>query len=73
MTPDVAVGQTWEDADPRAAGRRIRITEVDAVQGRARGVVLSVGRNVGEHQVGSRTRWIKLSRFHDDHRGYRQA
>jgi hypothetical protein len=67
----VAVGQIWEDNDPRSAGRTIRITEVDQAKERARGEVLSVARNVGEHQVGHRTRWIKFSRFRPVQRGYR--
>jgi hypothetical protein len=65
----VTVGQIWADDDPRSSGRRIRITEVE--EGRARGVVLAVGRNVSEHQEGRRTRWIALKRFQPGNRGYR--
>lgn len=69
MDVNVVVGQVWEDADPRSRGRRIRITEVDPAEGRARGVVIAQARNVGdeEHQ----TRWISLKRFRPHHRGYR--
>jgi hypothetical protein len=65
----VAVGQVWEDADPRSSGRRIRITEVDQAGGRARGVVFSQARNVGDEE--HRSRWISLKRFRPHHRGYR--
>jgi hypothetical protein len=67
----VAVGQVWADDDPRSAGRRVRITEVDAANQRVRGVTLAVGRNVSEHQEGRRTRWIALKRFQPGKRGYR--
>lgn len=75
MTEGDAVGidQVWEDDDPRSQGRRIRIIEVDTANERARAVVLAVGRNVSEEQVGRRTRWIKLSRFRAGNRGYRRV
>lgn len=65
----VALGQVWMDDDPRSAGRRIRITEIEG--NKVRGEVLSVGRNVAEGQVGHRTRWIRASRFQPGRRGYR--
>lgn len=65
----VAVGQIWEDDDPRNQGRRIEITEVEA--GRCRGKAVTVARNVSEVQVGRRTRWISLARFRPGNRGYR--
>lgn len=65
----VAVGQVWEDDDPRSAGRRIEITEVDG--DRARGKVLSVARNVSEEQIGRSTRWVAVRRFRPGNRGYR--
>lgn len=68
-TPVVAIGQVWEDADPRSSGRRIRITEVDQASGRARGVVFTQARNVGDEE--HRSRWISLKRFRPHHRGYR--
>jgi hypothetical protein len=71
--PPVAVGDVWADADPRSAGRTIRIIEVDRERGVARAVVLSVARNVGEHRIGQRTRLIQLSRFTDHQRGYRRV
>lgn len=67
----IVIGQVWEDDDPRSQGRRIEIIEVDAPGGRARGRVLSVGRNVSESQVGRRTRWISFRRFRPGNRGYR--
>jgi hypothetical protein len=67
----IDVDQIWEDTDPRAQGRRIRIIEVDPDNARARGRVLSVSRNVSEGQIGRRTRWIKFSRFRPGNRGYR--
>jgi hypothetical protein len=68
-TPVVAVGQVWEDSDPRSAGRRILITVVDLANGRARGMVFTQARNVGDDE--HRTRWISLKRFRPHHRGYR--
>jgi hypothetical protein len=65
----VAVGQIWEDDDPRSSGRRIEITEVE--EGRVRGRVIKVARNVSEEQVGRRTRWISVKRFRPGNRGYR--
>lgn len=71
MTSDeVQVGQVWKSADPRAAGSSFRITEVDAEGGRARGVKLSVARNVSDEQEGRLTRWIALRRFKSHNRGY---
>jgi hypothetical protein len=67
----VAVGQVWEDDDPRSQGRRIEIIEVDTEQERVRGKVVKVARNVSEEQVGRRTRWIRSSRFQPGNRGYR--
>lgn len=67
----VAVGQVWEDDDPRSQGRRIEITEVDTEKQRVRGKTVSVGRNVSEAQVGRRTRWIRMTRFQPGNRGYR--
>lgn len=65
----VALGQVWVDDDPRSAGRRIRITEIEG--DKVRGEIISVARNVGEEQVGRRTRWIRVTRFQPGKRGYR--
>jgi hypothetical protein len=65
----VVPGQVWEDADPRSSGRRILITEVDQAKGRARGVVFTQARNVGDDE--HKSRWISLKRFRPHHRGYR--
>jgi hypothetical protein len=69
----IAVGQVWLDDDPRASGRRIEIIEVDEVNQRARGKVLSTARNVSDAAVGRRTRWIQFRRFRPGNRGYRLA
>jgi hypothetical protein len=69
----VAVGQVWEDDDPRSAGRRIEITEVDTENRRVKAKVVAVGRNVSEDQIGRATRWIRLTRFRPGNRGYRLA
>lgn len=67
----IEVGQVWADDDPRSQGRTIRITEVDPPNFRARAVIVTVARNVGEDQVGRRTRWISFRRFRPGKRGYR--
>jgi hypothetical protein len=65
----VSVGQIWADADPRSAGRKIRITEVG--DGWARGEIISVERNVSQKVVGRTTRKISFKRFRPHNRGYR--
>lgn len=68
---DVTVGQVWADTDPRKAGRRFRITEVDTAHSRARGVTFREAYNVSADADGRRTRWIRLDRFRAHNRGYR--
>jgi hypothetical protein len=66
---EVAVGQVWADADPRAAGRRFEIVEV--ADGYVRGKILSVERNVSQKKVGTMTRKMASNRFRSSSRGYR--
>jgi hypothetical protein len=70
-TIEVKIGQIWKSDDPRSAGSSFRITEVDEAGARARGVKLSVARNVSDGQEGHQTRWIALRRFRPNNRGYR--
>lgn len=68
-TPEVRVGQIWQDNDPRADGRTIRIVEVDATHAT---VELVSQRAVGHQQAkpGRRSR-IRLDRFRPTSTGYR--
>lgn len=65
----VAVGQVWKDADPRAAGRTFEIVSV--TDGYVRGKILSVERNVSEKMIGRTTRKMAVNRFRPANRGYR--
>lgn len=69
-TPRVQPGQTWADADPRSAGRTLRVDTVHTDGHYAQCTVLTVGRNVSETQIGHTTR-IRLDRFDGGSRGYR--
>ncbi|MBD0743522.1 hypothetical protein [Streptomyces sp. CBMA152] len=68
-TPTPAVGQVWQDNDPRSLGRRVRIVEVDATHAL---VELAVPRGTGHLHAkpGRRTR-IRLNRFRPTSTGYR--
>lgn len=60
--PEVKKGQVWEEADPRAKGRRFRIKYVWAVYAEV----------VTEPPLKPRTSLIRLGRFRDSgKRGYR--
>jgi len=68
-TPQPAVGQVWQDNDPRGYGRKVRIVEI----GETHAVVeLVAARAVGHQQAkpGRRTR-IRLDRFRPTSTGYR--
>ncbi|MGW9397284.1 hypothetical protein [Streptomyces sp. NPDC055642] len=68
-TPTPAVGQIWQDNDPRGYGRKVRIVEI----GDTHAVVeLHQPRNVGHSgaKPGRRTR-IRLDRFRPISTGYR--
>ena len=68
-TPTPAVGQIWQDNDPRSYGRRLRIVEIDATHAV---VELCRPRGVGHNRAkpGRRTR-IRLDRFRPTSTGYR--
>jgi len=63
-TPPPAVGQIWQDNDPRGDGRTIRIVEIDG----AYAMVQSVHPHL--HRPGRRTR-IRLDRLRPTRNGYR--
>lgn len=68
-TPTPAVGQIWQDNDPRGHGRQIRIVEITGTHAL---VELHVPRGVGHLRAkpGRRTR-IRLDRFRPTSTGYR--
>lgn len=67
-TPAPAVGQVWQDADPRAAGRRVRIVAIDGDRAVCALVVPRAG-DVLAAKPGRRTR-IRLDRFRPTRTGY---
>ncbi|KMS79576.1 hypothetical protein ACH49_12175 [Streptomyces leeuwenhoekii] len=68
-TPAPAVGQIWQDNDPRSHGRQLRIVEIDGTHAVCE---LVVPRGAGHQQAkaGRRTR-IRLDRFRPISTGYR--
>ncbi|MER7053419.1 DUF6354 family protein [Streptomyces sp. NPDC017454] len=68
-TPKPAVGQIWQDNDPRSHGRQLRIVDTDATHAV---VELTVPRGAGHLHAkpGRRTR-IRLDRFRPTSTGYR--
>ena len=66
-TPRPAVGQIWQDNDPRGSGRRIRIVEVGETHAT---VELHQPRSTSSARPGRRTR-IHLDRFRPTSTGYR--
>lgn len=73
-TPTPAVGQIWQDNDPRGYGRKVRIVAIDETHAT---VELATARQVptltGSRQTakpGRRTR-IRLDRFRPTSTGYR--
>lgn len=64
-TPTPAVGQIWQDNDPRGPRRRVRIVEIDATH-----AVVVVHASDGNAKPGRRTR-IRLDRFRPISTGYR--
>lgn len=68
-TPAPAIGQIWQDNDPRSYGRKVRIVELDATHAL---VELHVPRGAGHLRAkpGRRTR-IRLDRFRPTSTGYR--
>jgi hypothetical protein len=68
-TPPPAVGQIWQDNDPRSYGRRLRIVDIDDTHAL---VELVTPRGAGHQQAkpGRRTR-IRLDRFRPTSTGYR--
>ncbi|MGQ4513637.1 hypothetical protein [Streptomyces sp. DW26H14] len=67
-TPAPAVGQVWQDNDPRSAGRRVRIVEIDVTHAT---VELTRPRGTGYDgaKPGRRSR-IRLDRFRPTSTGY---
>ena len=67
-TPKPAVGQVWQDNDPRGYGRKVRIVEI----GDTHAVVElhSPRQPVSNAKPGRRTR-IRLDRFRPTSTGYR--
>ncbi|MFD8200015.1 DUF6354 family protein [Streptomyces sp. NPDC059701] len=68
-TPTPAVGQLWQDNDPRSHGRTLRIVELDATHAV---VELTVPRGASHLHAkpGRRTR-IRLDRLRPTSTGYR--
>ncbi|MGX1129938.1 hypothetical protein RKD49_002128 [Streptomyces glaucescens] len=66
--PTPAVGQIWQDNDPRSDGRRLRIVEIDGTHAVCEEAPRP-GRN-GQAKPGRRTR-IRLDRFRPTSTGYR--
>lgn len=68
-TPTPAIGQIWQDADPRAYGRKVCIVEITDTHAI---VELTVPRGAGHLHAkpGRRTR-IRLDRFRPTSTGYR--
>ncbi|NYV73125.1 DUF6354 family protein [Streptomyces sp. UH6] len=67
-TPAPAVGQLWQDNDPRSYGRKVRIVEIDDTHAT---VELHQPRQpVSSAKPGRRTR-IRLDRFRPTSTGYR--
>jgi len=74
-SPEVQVGQTWADNDPRNRGRLIRIESVHAAdkthpEPYVRVTVQHVSRNVRKGEVGEQ-RTIKIRRLRPTRNGYR--
>lgn len=63
-------GQIWEDADPRSAGRTLRVVEVGVR--RAVCEVVTDRRGAYQSSVGRKVA-IRLERMQDGKRGYRLA
>ncbi|WP_420032293.1 hypothetical protein ACN2WE_05370 [Streptomyces sp. cg28] len=67
-TPAPAIGQIWEDNDPRSEGRQVRIVDIDETHAT---VELHQPRPpVSSAKPGRRTR-IRLDRFRPTSTGYR--
>ncbi|WP_442803620.1 hypothetical protein OG411_29815 [Streptomyces pseudogriseolus] len=68
-TPTPAVGQIWQDNDPRTYGRKVRIVEIGETHAL---VELHQPRGAGHNAAkpGRRTR-IRLDRFRPTSTGYR--
>lgn len=58
----VEVGQVYEDADPRSAGRTVEVMRVDSEYAFVR--LNTVARNVARRSIGRKTR-IRLDRLTD--------
>lgn len=67
--PQPAIGQIWQDNDPRSYGRKVRIVEIADTHAV---VELHQPRGAGHHgaKPGRRTR-IRLDRFRPTGTGYR--
>ncbi|MFF7631407.1 DUF6354 family protein [Streptomyces cyaneofuscatus] len=67
-SPTPAVGQVWQDNDPRQDSRQVRIVELTATH--AVVVLVQPREPVSSAQPGRRTR-IRLDRFRPTSTGYR--
>lgn len=70
-TPTPAVGQVWQDNDPRAEGRYLRIVDIDASRATARPVTYDSTTGVVADLPGTRPSRIRLDRFRPTSNGYR--
>jgi hypothetical protein len=68
-TPTPAVGQVWQDNDPRGSGRRVRIVEIDGTHAVVEPVTVTPQGAVAR-RTGRRSR-IRLDRLRPTSTGYR--
>jgi hypothetical protein len=69
-TPAPAVGQIWQDNDPRSYGRYLKITAVDDTHATVRQVALTP-QGATVVRPGARTTRVRLDRFRPTSTGYR--
>lgn len=69
--PAPAVGQIWQDNDPRSPGRYLRIVDIDASRATVRQVAYNPTTRIAADLPGVRPGRIRLDRFRPTTTGYR--
>ncbi|MFH8813063.1 hypothetical protein ACH4GZ_38690 [Streptomyces hygroscopicus] len=70
-TPAPAVGQIWQDNDPRTPDRYLRIVDIDASRATARPITYNPVTRIAADLPGGRPTRIRLDRFRPTSTGYR--
>jgi hypothetical protein len=70
-TPAPAVGQIWQDNDPRSDHRYLRIIDIDASRATVRQIAYNTAEDIAVDLPDMRPSRIRLDRFRPTSTGYR--